>query len=112
MPEVPGYLFHNSPAPLGGESSQVLLQAQAFRLERIESHGHPSPEGFWYDQPQAEWVVLLRGTATLAFAEEPPVELKVGDYLLIPAHRKHRVEHTSSDALWLAVHFAENAGRH
>ncbi len=26
------------------------LQADDVRIERIVSHGHASPEGFWYDQ--------------------------------------------------------------
>ena len=105
MPLPAGNLFRSSATPGSQESIQLLLQTDALRIERIESHGHPSPAGFWYDQPDQEWVVLLQGSATLTFADEPAVDLKAGDYLLIPAHRKHRVERTSEDALWLAVHF-------
>jgi len=32
------------------------------------------------------------------------VALKAGDWIAIPAHSRHRVESTSADALWLAVH--------
>jgi cupin 2 domain-containing protein len=41
--------------------------------------------------------------------ESQPRELKPGDYLLIPAHCRHRVAWTSSDepSVWLAVHFGE-----
>ena len=54
-----------------------------------------------------EWVVLLKGSATLLIAEEGSVDLGAGDYLLIPAHVRHRVERTSEDAVWLAVHFRQ-----
>lgn len=46
------------------------------RIERIISHGHASPEGFWYDQGQSEWVVVLKGAARLQF-EDGTVEMKV-----------------------------------
>ena len=73
-------------------------------LEQIVSHGKASPEGFWYDQPRPEWVMLLRGTARLQFADgERP--LAAGDALLIPAHCRHRVAECSLDAIWLALHF-------
>jgi cupin 2 domain-containing protein len=75
------------------------------RIERILSRAQASPEGFWYDQAQPEWVVLLRGSATLSFAGQDKMDLQAGDYLLIPAHLKHRVDRVSEDALWLAVHF-------
>jgi cupin 2 domain-containing protein len=97
--------------PVGGavaESFDVLVERPGFRVERIVSAGQASPTDFWYDQPQDEWVVLLSGTAGLRFADEVAVrELKPGDWLHIPAHMKHRVEWTTSDAptVWLAVHF-------
>ena len=75
-------------------------------IERIVSHGQQTPEGEWYDQEKDEWVVLLQGTARLAFAELPEIELNTGDYLLIPAHSLHRVSYTSTTppCIWLAVH--------
>jgi cupin 2 domain-containing protein len=98
-------LFRDSTGTGREEIIEQLLQAQRLRIERIASHGQPSPEGFWYDQPEQEWVVLLRGSATLALIDAPPLDLKAGDALLIPARCRHRVERTSEDALWLAVHF-------
>jgi cupin 2 domain-containing protein len=73
----------------------------------IVSVGHASPEGFWYDQPQNEWVVVLRGAARIQFEDER-VELRPGDWIHIPAHRRHRVEWTTPDepTLWLAVHYS------
>jgi len=104
MSFIAGNLFQLPSASTGREVVETLLQSDACRIERIESHGESSPEDFWYDQPEDEWVLLLKGAATLSFTDEEKIELKPGDYLLIPAHRKHRVERTSMDALWLAIH--------
>lgn len=100
-------LFKNSSTPSDREEIKRLVKSGDVRIEQIVSHGQPSPKGYWYDQPTAEWVVLLRGSATLAMAGDGRIELVAGDFLLIPAHLKHRVERTSKDALWLAVHFQE-----
>lgn len=89
-----------------GEIFRKLLEGKGFRMESIASHGAASPEGYWYDQPEPEWVLLLRGSARLAFEKPDVLELRDGDYLLIPAHLKHRVEWVSEDALWLAMHIA------
>jgi cupin 2 domain-containing protein len=105
------------PAPAPGmpahrpetETFHPLIQNPAFRLEHIVSHGQPSPPDFWYDQPEDEWVLLLRGTATLNLAGEGPVAMNGGDSLVIGAHRKHRVEQVSEDAVWVALHFKAGA---
>ena len=39
------------------------------RIERIVSTGQSSPPGFWYDQADDEFVVLLSGSARLRFEE-------------------------------------------
>ena len=94
-----------APLPEGeGEVFRKLLEGGSFRLEAITSRGSASPEGFWYDQPHPEWVLLVRGSASLEFDEQEKVDLVSGDYLLIPAHFRHRVSSVSSDALWLALH--------
>jgi len=103
-----GNLFTNIPAALPEEYLDTLLDRDGARLERIVSRGHASPPGFWYDQDSDEWVVLLAGSAALRFEDrDAPVVLKPGDYLLISAHRKHRVEWTDPDVktVWLAIHF-------
>ncbi|MEO8496473.1 MAG: cupin domain-containing protein, partial [Planctomycetota bacterium] len=66
-----------------------------------------SAEGFWYNQQEHEWVVVLQGAARLQFEDEL-VELRPGDFVNIPAHRKHRVEWTTPDepTIWLAVFYA------
>lgn len=88
----------------GAETVTTLLRHPAFTLEHIVSRGAASPDGFWYDQDRDEWVLLLRGEAGLRFESGEIVSLTAGDPLLIPAHRRHRVERTSPDAVWLALH--------
>ena len=80
-----------------------LLERKGFRLEQIISNGQASEPGFWYDQDGDEWVLLARGEAELEF-EQQSLSLQAGDYLLIPAHARHRVASCSQDALWLALH--------
>lgn len=99
-------LFAELPHSLPDELFTTLHEAKNVRIERIVSHGHASPEGFWYDQDQHEWVVLLKGAARLRFENET-IELNPGDFVNIPAHRKHRVEWTTPEepTVWLAVHY-------
>jgi cupin 2 domain-containing protein len=88
----------------------ALLATPHLRIERIVSTGQASPPGHWYDQDRVEWVILLRGSAAILFeGESAPRLLAPGDYLLIPAHARHRVEWTASDrpTVWLAVHCRE-----
>lgn len=105
-------LFRNIPATLPAELFDTLLQRDGLRLERIVSAGHATPEGEWYDQAWDEWVILLSGSATLRFEGEAPQRLTPGDYLLIPAHRRHRVEATDHHAqsVWLALHLGRGGG--
>lgn len=98
-------LAHTGQAPnLDEEFSETLFSASgAIRVERIISYGHVTPEGGWYDQEQDEWVTVLEGTARLQFADGTEVTLNRGDHLVLPRHVKHRVSHTSSPCVWLAV---------
>lgn len=101
-------LFADLPRHLPEELTTTLLAAGNIRIERIVSHGHASPDDFWYDQPQAEWVALLSGAARIAF-ENDAIDLKPGDWLTIPARRRHRVVWTTPDGptVWLAVHHGD-----
>jgi cupin 2 domain-containing protein len=92
---------------LGNEEFLTLLETQAVRIERIVSHAASSPEGFWYDQPQIEWVMVLRGHAVLEFDDGQRIAMKEGDYLTIPPHARHRVDSTAPGTIWLAVHLNE-----
>ena len=102
---LPTNLLADLPANLPDELFTILLEAANVRIERIVSLGHSSPEGFWFDQDQHEWVVLLKGAAKLEF-EDGIVQMRPGDIVNIPAHKKHRVEWTTPDepTVWLAVH--------
>src|SRR5208283_3543324 len=104
---VASNLFADLPQPLPDELFTTLLAAADVRIERIVSHGHASPEGFWYDQDQPEWVVVLKGAARVRF-EDGIVALKPGDCIDIPAHQRHRVEWTTPEepTIWLAVYVA------
>lgn len=99
-------LMEDWPGNLPRELVSTLVADANTRIERIVSLGHASPEGFWYDQDEHEWVLVLRGAARLQFAEET-IELGPGDYVNIPAHRKHRVAWTtpSEHTVWLAVFY-------
>jgi cupin 2 domain-containing protein len=101
-------LFADLPQHLPQELVQTLLTAAQVRIERIVSHGHASPEGFWYDQEQHEWVVVLKGAARIGF-EDGNVEMKPGDFINIPAHKRHRVEWTTPDdpTIWLGVRYGD-----
>lgn len=50
--------------------------------------------------------MVLKGAARLRFEDEI-TGLKAGDFVNIPAHKKHRVEWTTPDepTIWLAVHY-------
>ena len=107
-------LFAPIPPEITEEIIQVLLATGNFRLERIVSSGQATPPGEWYDQDTHEWVALLTGAAGLRFEDEAePRVLRPGDYLLIPAHRRHRVEWTDPETptVWLALHYPENRGQ-
>ncbi len=97
--------FADLPSPSGHEDILTLVQTDRLRVERIVSNGQRSPDDFWYDQEKEEWVILLQGTASLRFEDGSVSRLKAGDYVLIGRRAKHRVEETSSDAVWLALHY-------
>jgi glyoxylase I family protein len=98
---VRGNLFEACDPPPTGERFETLAHIGGVRVERIVSSRRP--DSAEYDQDHDEWVLLVRGRARLEIAGEN-VELAPGDHVLLPAHRKHRVLETSSDALWLALH--------
>jgi cupin 2 domain-containing protein len=101
--------FQGIPPHLPAELVQTLAKEGEVRIERIVSHGHCSPEGFWYDQAQHEWVLVLSGAARLEFEGGVVVEMRPGHFLDIPAHRRHRVAWTTPEGptVWLAVHYGD-----
>lgn len=98
-------LFEDIPSQLADELTEVLVESRCVRIERIVSESHASAENFWYDQDEHEWVLLLQGSASIEFDNGDVKLLLQGDYLLIPAHQKHRVHSTSEQeqSIWLAI---------
>jgi cupin 2 domain-containing protein len=107
-----GNLFHDIAPAAAEEQVTQLLDTLGVRIARIVSHAHASPTGYWYDQDDAEWVMVVSGEAGLLIEGETEVRrLGPGDYVLIPAHERHRVEWTAADqpTIWLAVHLQEGS---
>ena len=105
-PSTPG----PAPASMVATEEQFLdlLQRPGLRIERIVSTGQCSPPGFWYDEPDCEWVLLIKCSARLQFADEPEARtLNPGDFIDIAAHRRHRVDWTApgQPTIWLAIHY-------
>lgn len=102
-----GNIFDELPQEnLAEEIIEPLLQTKRFKLERIISTGQQTPKDEWYDQAQDEWVILLKGNASLLFDDGEELTLQTGDYVFISAHRKHQVSWTSTTepCVWLALH--------
>lgn len=98
------------PLPDAGTAERLdeLLARPGLRVARIVSLGQASPPGYWYDQDEGEWVVLLAGAARLRFADEAEARLlHPGDCLDIAPHRRHRVDWTdpANPTVWLAVFY-------
>lgn len=100
-------LFEALPVRLQEEEFTELLSRPGVRIERIVSTGQATPVDAPYNQAHDEWVLLLRGSASLWIEGEGDKELRPGDHLLIPAHRTHRVTSTADNepTVWLTIHF-------
>lgn len=104
-----GNLFADLPSAEGAEVLDTLLARDGLQIERIVSRGQATPAGEWYDQDRDEWVIVLRGKAQLQLdGETAPRDLSAGDFVYLPAHRRHRVNWTAPDepTVWLAIHMA------
>ena len=103
----PQNIYSAIPANSGKETIEQLLKKNDIKIERIVSKGHKSPEAGWYDQEINEWVLVLKGKATLAFEDQTSIDLIEGSYVNIPPHTKHKVTWTDPDreTIWLAIHY-------
>jgi len=108
-----GSLGEGTPTLASGEIVNVLASSAGVRIERIVSHGHASPSGFWYDQEEDEFVLLVSGAARLEVEGEGEVVLAAGDWIDLPRHLRHRVTWTppDRDTIWLAVYRGGSAPR-
>jgi cupin 2 domain-containing protein len=107
-PVTTGHVAASIPAQLPREFVEVLAGGGKVRIERIVSRGQTTPKGSWFDQPQAEWVLLVQGAARLRLEDEPEERaLQPGDWVNIPARVRHRVTWTdpACDTLWIAVFY-------
>ena len=103
-----GNLFSVEGRRGGDERIDMLVENSRVNVERIVSMGHASPAGFWYDDPRAEWVVLLSVAAVLEFEENATrLDMRAGDYVLIEPHCRHRVAwtHDELQTVWLAIYY-------
>lgn len=100
-------ILKNIPKDLAEEVFETIFLKDGLKIERIISKGHSTPKEQWYDQDSNEWVILLEGEAILSFEDSEDVKLSTGDYINIPAHKKHRVSWTTpnKETIWLAIHY-------
>ncbi len=97
--------------PFSGHERRLLIkQGSGWRLEAVFSCGAFSPDGFWYDHSEHEWILLLRGSASLRMQNPSTlIHLNVGDQFCFSPHQLHRVESTdpSPGTVWLALFWNE-----
>lgn len=100
-------IFDNIKPFSENEIFEDLFKSEKLKVERIISYPDSIPENKWYDQEKDEWVILLKGSATLQFENEELVKLIPGDYIFIPSHTKHKVNEVCKNepTVWLAMHF-------
>ncbi len=91
----------DAPIPKRGELFKTLFKKESIHIELIVSS--EQPEDTLYNQPHDEAILLIEGNAILEM-DRTSIELKSGDFTIIPAHTPHRVLKTSKGARWLAIH--------
>lgn len=98
-------IFSKIPKNLDYEIFEPLIENNTVTIERIISKGQQSSS--WYDQTRNEWVIVLKGEAVLTFEDQTSVQLKEGDFINIPSHKKHRVSWSDpeNETIWLAIHY-------
>ena len=98
-------IFSNISSNTKDEILETLVRNESCKIERIISNTHSTEKNKWYDQDKNEFVLLLKGSAELLFFPNELIKLKEGDYLIIPSHKKHRVEKTAEETIWLTVFY-------
>jgi len=88
------------------EVFESILEKDNFRVERIVTLRPYENPGAWYNQKTDEWVLLMQGESELEFKDSEIIKMDAGDYIFIPAHKKHRINYSSHDpkCIWLAIH--------
>lgn len=93
-------IYHTQEPKENGETFVTVFQNNSLKIESIRSW--LKAPGEVYNQEQDEWVLLVRGEASLQISEQI-LKMTEGDCCFIPRHTKHQVLSTSNDALWLGV---------
>lgn len=93
------------------EYFEDIISEADFRIERIISDGHTTPDDFWYNQDEDEFVLLLKGFAKLMFEDGSIIELNEGDYVIIDKHKKHKVIYTSTETktFWITCYYKKKS---
>jgi cupin 2 domain-containing protein len=94
-------ILKNLHIPQKGEAFTTLLEHKNIKVVRIVSSDQVAQES--YNQQENEWVLLLKGKATL-IVDQKRIKLKKGDTLFIPAHTPHHIQKIKRGTVWLAVH--------
>lgn len=96
-----GRVEEGSAAPAAGERFATLAALPGVRIEQVLSGALAEPVSF--EQAHDEWVVLVEGGATM-LVDGDELELRPGDWLLLPAGCPHTVVETRPGTSWIAVH--------
>lgn len=102
-------LYENIALDFEVEKFTEIFKNSVIKIEKIVSNGQKSPKNFWYEQEESEFVLPLKGSATLEF-EDKCIFLDEGDAVNIPAFKRHRVKETSKKepTIWLAVFYKKS----
>ena len=93
--------FYDYTVPEKGETFDTLFSHKNIKIIRIVSSDQVEEKV--YCQSEDEWVIIMRGKATLLIGDKKR-HLGRGDSFFIPAQTSHRVLTTKSGTLWLAIH--------
>ncbi len=96
-----GSVFEAADPPCQGERFDTILSHRNLLIERIVSSAAITPHE--YVQAQDEWVLMIRGDATLQAAGQT-IPLTAGEHVYLPAGVPHSVQRVSSGTIWVAVH--------
>ena len=96
-----GDVFNDAKPPRQGERFDTILRHRNLVIERIVSSAEITPRE--YVQAQDEWVLIIRGEATLQTAGQT-TPLNSGEHIFLPAGVPHEVQYVSPGTIWLAVH--------
>jgi uncharacterized cupin superfamily protein len=96
-----GRLLASSCAPLTGEAERTLAATGRVVVKQVLSGQLAGPVD--YRQDEDEWALVVEGSAVLQVAGSQ-LELRVGDWVWLPAGIAHRLVRTEPGTSWVTVH--------